>query len=127
MSKQIDFARENGYVETLMGRRRYLTNINSQNGMIRSADERNAINAPIQGSAADIIKIAMKNIFNIFNEKQFKSKMILQVHDELVFDVHLSELDKIKKVVKNSMENAVALDIPLKVDIGTGKNWLEAH
>jgi len=127
MSKQIDFARENGYVETLMGRRRYLTNINSQNGMIRSADERNAINAPIQGSAADIIKIAMKNIFNIFNEKQFKSKMILQVHDELVFDVHQSELDKIKKVVKNSMENAVSLDIPLKVDIGTGKNWLEAH
>ena len=127
MSKQIDFARENGYVETLMGRRRYLTNINSQNGMIRSADERNAINAPIQGSAADIIKIAMKNIFNILNEKQFKSKMILQVHDELVFDVHLSELDKIKKVVKNSMENAVTLDIPLKVDIGIGKNWLEAH
>lgn len=127
MSKQIDFARENGYVETLMGRRRYLTNINSQNGMIRSADERNAVNAPIQGSAADIIKIAMKNIFNILNEKQFKSKMILQVHDELVFDVHLSELDKIKKVVKNSMENAVTLDIPLKVDIGTGKNWLEAH
>ena len=127
MSKQIDFARENGYVETLMGRRRYLTNINSQNGMIRSADERNAINAPIQGSAADIIKIAMKNIFNILNEKQFKSKMILQVHDELVFDVHLSELDKIKKVVKNSMENAVTLNIPLKVDIGTGKNWLEAH
>ena len=102
MSKQIDFARENGYVETLMGRRRYLTNINSQNGMIRSADERNAVNAPIQGSAADIIKIAMKNIFNILNEKQFKSKMILQVHDELVFDVHLSELDKIKKMVKNS-------------------------
>ncbi len=127
MSKQIDFARENGYVETLMGRRRYLTNINSQNGMIRSADERNAVNAPIQGSAADIIKIAMKNIFNIFNEKQFESKMILQVHDELVFDVHLSELDKIKKVVKNSMESAVTLDIPLKVDIGTGKNWLEAH
>jgi len=127
MSKQIDFARENGYVETLMGRRRYLTNINSQNGMIRSADERNAVNAPIQGSAADIIKIAMKNIFNILSEKQFKSKMILQVHDELVFDVHLSELDKIKKVVKNSMENAVTLDIPLKVDIGTGKNWLEAH
>ena len=127
MSKQIDFARENGYVETLMGRRRYLTNINSQNGMIRSADERNAINAPIQGSAADIIKIAMKNIFNILSEKQFKSKMILQVHDELVFDVHVSELDKIKKVVKNSMENAVTLDIPLKVDIGTGKNWLEAH
>ena len=127
MSKQIDFARENGYVETLMGRRRYLTNINSQNGMIRSADERNAINAPIQGSAADIIKIAMKNIFNILNKKQFKSKMILQVHDELVFDVHLSELDKIKKVVKNSMENAVTLNIPIKVDIGTGKNWLEAH
>jgi DNA polymerase-1 len=69
----------------------------------------------------------MKNIFNILNEKQFKSKMILQVHDELVFDVHVSELDKIKKVVKNSMENAVTLDIPLKVDIGTGKNWLEAH
>ena len=127
MSKQIDFARENGYVETLMGRRRYLTNINSQNGMIRSADERNAINAPIQGSAADIIKIAMKNIFNILNKKQFKSKMILQIHDELVFDVHRSELDKIKKVVKNSMENAVTLNIPLKVDIGTGKNWLEAH
>ena len=92
-----------------------------------ATDERNAVNAPIQGSAADIIKIAMKNIFNIFNEKQFKSKMILQVHDELVFDVHLSELDKIKKVVKNSMESAVTLDIPLKVDIGTGKNWLEAH
>ena len=127
MSKQIDFARENGYVETLMGRRRYLTNINSQNGMIRSADERNAVNAPIQGSAADIIKIAMKNIFNILNEKQFKSKMILQVHDELVFDVYKSELDEVQELIKSEMENAFKLDVPLDVEVGLGDNWLDAH
>ena len=127
MSDQIDFARNNGYVETIMGRRRYLQNINSQNNMLRSGAERNAINAPIQGSAADIIKIAMININSEFKKQSFKSKMLLQVHDELVFDVHNSEKDQIKDIVKTTMESAVKLKVPLKIDLEFGKNWLEAH
>jgi len=127
ISDQIDFARNNGYVETIMGRKRYLQNINSQNNMIRSSAERNAINAPIQGSAADIIKIAMININSEFKKQSFKSKMVLQVHDELVFDVHNSEKDQIKDIVKTTMESAVKLKVPLKIDIEFGKNWLEAH
>ena len=127
MSDQIDFARNNGYVETIMGRRRYLQNINSQNNMLRSGAERNAINAPIQGSAADIIKIAMININSEFKKQSLKSKMLLQVHDELVFDVHNSEKDRIKDIVKNTMESAVKLKVPLKIDLEFGKNWLEAH
>ena len=127
MSDQIDFARNNGYVETIMGRRRYLQNINSQNNMLRSSAERNAINAPIQGSAADIIKIAMININSELKKQSLKSKMLLQVHDELVFDVHKSEKDQIKDIVKTTMESAVKLKVPLKIDLEFGKNWLEAH
>ena len=127
MSSQIDFARNKGYVETIMGRRRYLQNINSQNNMLRSGAERNAINAPIQGSAADIIKIAMIRVHKKFKEQSLKSKMLLQVHDELVFDVHKSEKDIVKNIVKDTMESAVKLDVPLKIDLEFGKNWLEAH
>ena len=127
MSSQIDFARNKGYVETIMGRRRYLQNINSQNNMLRSGAERNAINAPIQGSAADIIKIAMIRVHRKFTDSSLKSKMLLQVHDELVFDVHKSEKDIVKNIVKDTMESAVKLLVPLKVDLEFGENWLEAH
>ena len=132
MANQVDFARDNGYVETVLGRRRYLKDINSANAMVRSGAERNAVNAPIQGSAADIIKIAMINIHKKLNEKNtdgsgWKSKMLLQVHDELVFDVHNSELEKIQPLIKHEMENAFKLDVPLEVEMGMGKNWLEAH
>lgn len=127
MQNQVDFARENGYVQTVLGRRRYLKDINSANQMVRSGAERNAVNAPIQGSAADIIKIAMINIYNKLTSENWKSKMLLQVHDELVFDVHNSELEKIQPMIKHEMENAFKLDVPLVVEIGLGKNWLEAH
>lgn len=127
MAKQVDFARENGYVETISGRRRYLKNINSQNGMVRSGDERNAVNAPIQGSAADIIKIAMINIQKHFDANTYKSKMLLQVHDELVFDMHKDELSTLQPIIKNEMENAFKLSVPLDVEVGTGDNWLQAH
>ncbi len=127
IASQIDFARENGYVETILGRRRYLININSQNAIVRSADERNAVNAPIQGSAADIIKIAMIRIHHLLNEGSYKSKMLLQVHDELVFDIHNEELDALKLIIPQEMENAFQLSVPLTVDLGEGQNWLEAH
>jgi DNA polymerase-1 len=127
MSNQVDFARENGYVQTVFGRRRYLKDINSANMMVKSGAERNAVNAPIQGSAADIIKIAMINIHKKLTSENWKSKMLLQVHDELVFDVHNSELEKIKPMIKHEMENAFKMDVPLDVEIGVGKNWLEAH
>ncbi|MGV9003060.1 DNA polymerase I [Flavobacterium sp.] len=127
MANQVDFARDNGYVETVLGRRRYLKDINSANAMVRSGAERNAVNAPIQGSAADIIKIAMINIYNKLTSENWKSKMLLQVHDELVFDVHNSELEKIQPMIKHEMENAFKLDVPLEVEMGMGKNWLEAH
>jgi DNA polymerase-1 len=127
MSEQVDFARENGYVQTVLGRRRYLKDINSANAMVRGGAERNAVNAPIQGSAADIIKIAMINIHKRLIAENWKSKMLLQVHDELVFDVHNSELEKIQPMIKSEMENAFKLDVPLIVDLGMGKNWLEAH
>ena len=127
MSNQVDFAREHGYVQTVLGRRRYLKDINSANMMVKSGAERNAVNAPIQGSAADIIKIAMINIHKKLTSENWKSKMLLQVHDELVFDVHNSELEKIKPIIKYEMENAFKLDVPLEVEMGVGKNWLEAH
>ena len=127
MSNQVDFARDHGYVETVLGRRRYLKDINSQNAIVRGAAERNAVNAPIQGSAADIIKIAMINIHNQLKEGNWKSKMLLQVHDELVFEVPKSELEALKTMVQNEMENAYALKVPLVVDIGVGANWLKAH
>lgn len=127
IANQIDFAREKGYVETVLGRRRYLKNINSQNAIVRSADERNAVNAPIQGSAADIIKIAMIRINHLLQEGNYKSKMLLQVHDELVFDMYNEELDSLKLLIKQEMENAFKLSVPLIVDLGEGQNWLEAH
>ena len=127
MASQVDFARENGYVETVLGRKRYLKDINSRNAIVRGAAERNAVNAPIQGSAADIIKLAMINIHNRFEKENFKSKMLLQVHDELVFDAHKEELETIKPIIKEEMENAFKLSVPLDVEIGLGANWLEAH
>ena len=127
ITEQVDFARENGYVQTVLGRRRYLKDINSANAMVRGGAERNAVNAPIQGSAADIIKIAMINIHKKLVEENWQSKMLLQVHDELVFDVHNSELEKIQPMIKHEMENAFKMDVPLTVDLGMGKNWLEAH
>jgi DNA polymerase-1 len=127
MAEQVDFARDNGYVQTVLGRRRYLKDINSANAVVRGAAERNAVNAPIQGSAADIIKIAMINIYKKLSSENWKSKMLLQVHDELVFDVHNSELEKIQPMIKHEMENAIKLAVPLDVEIGMGKDWLEAH
>ncbi|MGK0234447.1 MAG: DNA polymerase-1, partial [Psychroserpens sp.] len=127
MSRQIDFARDNEYVQTVLGRRRYLKNINAQNAIVRGAAERNAVNAPIQGSAADIIKIAMINIFNKLEEGNYKSKMLLQVHDELVFDIYKPELETLQPLIKTEMENAFQLSVPLDVEIGLGNNWLEAH
>ncbi len=127
IDSQIHFARENGYVETVLGRRRYLKDINSRNAVVRGAAERNAVNAPLQGSAADIIKVAMINIYRRFEKENFKSKMLLQVHDELVFDAHKDELEIIRPIIKQEMENAYMLKVPLIVDIGVGENWLEAH
>ena len=127
MSAQVDFAREHGYVETVLKRRRYLKDINSRNAMVRNGAERNAVNAPIQGSAADIIKLAMINIHKRFEEENFQSKMLLQVHDELVFDAHKEELEIIKPIIKFEMENAFKMTVPLDVEVGLGENWLEAH
>ena len=127
IQEQVDFARDNGYVQTIVGRRRYLKDINSQNAIVRGGAERNAVNAPIQGSAADIIKIAMINIHKKLTDENWKSKMLLQVHDELVFDVHNDELEAIQPMIKHEMENAFTLAVPLEVEIGKGKDWLEAH
>ncbi len=127
MSDLVDFARDNGYVQTVLGRRRYLKDINSRNAVVRGAAERNAVNAPIQGSAADIIKIAMINIHNKLEAGNHRTKMLLQVHDELVFDVYKPELEAMKTLIKTEMENAFKLDVPLDVELDTGLNWLEAH
>ena len=130
MSDTIHFAQEHGFVETLLGRRRYLRDINSKNFTVRGFAERNAINAPIQGSAADMVKVAMIKIEQAMcNELQenLQSKMILQVHDELLFDVHKDEVETMQKLVKTQMENAMQLDVPLQVEVGVGQNWLEAH
>ncbi|MGS2740771.1 DNA polymerase I [Sinomicrobium sp. M5D2P17] len=127
ISDQIHFAQDHGYVETILGRRRYLPDINSRNQVVRGAAERNAVNAPIQGSAADIIKIAMINIHQKLREGNFKTKMLLQVHDELVFDAFKSELDTIKPLIKSEMESAYQLIVPLDVEIGLGEDWLTAH
>jgi len=127
MDGSIEFARQHGYVETILGRRRYLRDINSANAVVRGFAERNAINAPIQGSAADMIKVAMINIHNEMARLKMKSKMILQVHDELVFDVHLDEVEMLKPIVKDKMTNAIKMNVPIEVEMGTGINWLEAH
>mgnify|MGYP006094331973 CR=1 FL=1 len=127
MQSQINFARDNGYVSTVLGRRRYIKDINSANALVRGAAERNAVNAPIQGSAADIIKVAMINIHEKLINEDWKSKMLLQVHDELVFDVPKSELKELKIMVKKEMESAFKLKVPLTVDLGEGEHWLDAH
>jgi DNA polymerase-1 len=128
MNNTIQFAKEHGYVQTLMGRRRYLRDINSANFTVRGFAERNAINAPIQGSAADMIKVAMIRIHNRMTRENIqRSKMILQVHDELIFDVHCEEVDLMKALVKEEMENAMPLKVPVKAEAGVGANWLEAH
>ena len=127
MDKSIEMAREKGYVETLFGRKRYLPDINSRNATVRGYAERNAINAPIQGSAADIIKVAMNNIFDHLNKAGLQSKMILQVHDELNFNVNENEIEKVKEIVSEEMENAYKLIVCLKADCVICDNWLEAH
>jgi DNA polymerase-1 len=127
MEKTIGQAREMGYVETIMKRRRYLPDINSANAVVRGYAERNAINAPIQGSAADIIKMAMVAVHKAMKKENVKSKMILQVHDELVFDVHVSEEMLMQVLVKEAMENAVQLAVPMEVELKLARNWLEAH
>ena len=127
INNQISFARNNGYVETVLGRRRYLKDINSQNSVVRGAAERNAINAPVQGSAADIIKIAMINIQKKLSKGNYKSKMLLQIHDELVFDVFKPELNEMIELTKNEMEKAFEINVPLTVDLNYGLNRLEAH
>jgi len=127
MDNEINFARENGFVQTLLGRKRWLRDITSQNQTVRGFAERNAINAPIQGSAADMIKIAMINIHNELKKQNFKTKMLLQVHDELVFDVYKPELDKVKPIIEKLMQDALPLKVPVEVGMGVGANWLEAH
>ncbi|MDX9881520.1 MAG: DNA polymerase I [Prolixibacteraceae bacterium] len=127
MDDSILKARETGFVQTIMGRKRYLSDINSANAVVRGVAERNAINAPIQGSAADIIKIAMISIWCEMKQQKLQSKMVMQVHDELNFDVLLNEMDRMKEIVQNGMENAVDIGLPLTVEMNTGDNWLEAH
>ncbi|MCK5766690.1 MAG: DNA polymerase I, partial [Bacteroidales bacterium] len=127
MDHTIDFARKHGYVETMMGRRRYLRDINSSNATVRGYAERNAINAPVQGSSADMIKIAMINIHESIRREGMNSKMLLQVHDELVFDAHKNELDLLRKLVEEKMCSAIPMSVPVVIDMNTGDNWLEAH
>ena len=127
IDSQVNFAKDNGFVETMLGRRRYLRDINSGNSVVRNFAERNAINAPIQGSSADMIKIAMIEIDKAMTARNMKSKMILQVHDELVFDVCKEELEMIQEIVRDKMLNALPLSIPIEVNLNTGENWLEAH
>ena len=127
IKNNIEFARQHGYVETMLGRRRYLRDINASNSVVRNFAERNAVNAPIQGSSADMIKIAMSNIYKAMNDRQLQSKMILQVHDELVFDAVKEELEILKEIVNDKMVNALPLNIPVVVELNTGENWLEAH
>ena len=127
MNRSIALAKERGYAETILGRRRYLRDINAANSVVRGFAERNAINAPIQGSSADMIKIAMIGIHQELERLKMQSKMILQVHDELVFDAYLDELDDLKAIVQDKMVNALPLSVPVVVEMNTGNNWLEAH
>ena len=129
MDDTINFARKHGYVQTLMGRKRWLRDINSANFTIRAFAERNAINSPIQGTAADMIKLAMVKIHQVFKERKFKSKMILQVHDELVFDALKEESEMIQPIIIDCMRSALPLPngIPVEAEIGAGQNWLSAH
>jgi DNA polymerase-1 len=127
MRQTIALADKNGYVKTMKGRRRYLPQIHSSNRQLREFAERTSINTPIQGSAADMIKLAMINIHRSLENANLKSKMILQVHDELVFEVPVNEIEEMSTLVRKEMETALKLRVPIKVDVGTGHNWLEAH
>jgi DNA polymerase-1 len=127
MAGTIETAKRQGYVETITGRRRYLRDINSANATVRGAAERTAINTPIQGSAADMIKIAMANIDRVLRERRLKTRMILQVHDELVFDLLRPEEPEVRALVEDKMKSAIPLKVPIEVELGTGANWLEAH
>ena len=127
MTEQVEKARKNGFVETILGRKRHLKDINSNNFVVRGHAERNAVNAPIQGSAADIIKVAMIDIDRALSEGGFKTKMLLQVHDELLFEVPEEEIEPIKALIKEKMESAMKTKVPLIVEVGVGNNWLEAH
>ena len=127
MSKAVESAKEKGYVETILKRRRYLRDINSANMTVRGFAERNAINAPIQGSAADMIKVAMINIQNDIKEQGLQGKMIMQVHDELVFDVPKNEVESFKNIILERMKTAIPMRVPIEVEVGEGSNWLEAH
>jgi DNA polymerase-1 len=127
MDQTIAFARKNGYVETVTGRRRYIRDINSANNTVRGGAERNAINAPIQGTAADMIKLAMVGIHRDLIQRQLKTRLLLQVHDELVFDLHASEEKEVRALVEDKMKTAIKLEVPIEVEIGAGKTWLEAH
>ena len=127
MEAQKEQARKTGYVETVCGRRRMLRDINSGNGTIRAAAERNAINMPIQGTAADMIKLAMVRIQNAMTEAGLQSRMLLQVHDELIFDMHPDEEDQLRQIVQDGMQAALILKCPIEIEIGLGDNWLEAH
>jgi DNA polymerase-1 len=127
MDAQIEFAKTHGYVETMMKRRRYLPDINSSNSIVRNFAERNAVNAPIQGSAADMIKMAMVKVFEKMQEQKLKSKLLIQVHDELVFEAHVAEIEQLKTLIVKEMQDALTLKVPIEVQIENGKNWLEAH
>lgn len=127
MEDQVKSAQKKGYVETLLGRKRWLKDINSSNAVVRGYAERNAINMPIQGTAADMIKLAMIAVHKAFKQHNLRSRMILQVHDELVFDAHHSEVELIKPIITDCMRNAMPLVVPVEAEIGSGKNWLEAH
>jgi len=127
MNGIVAFAQKNGYVETLLGRRRYIRDINSGNGMLRKSAERNAINAPIQGTAADVIKMAMIRIYKELQNRNLNTKMVLQVHDELVFDVPMEELDLIAEIIPNLMSSALSIEVPLVAELSFGRNWYEAH
>jgi DNA polymerase-1 len=127
MDDTMAFAREHGYVETVTGRRRYIRDIRSSNNTVRSAAERNAINAPIQGTAADMIKIAMINIHRELTARNLKTRMLLQVHDELVFELYEPEEKEVCSLVEEKMKTAIPLEVPIVVELGVGENWLEAH
>lgn len=127
MAEQVKRAREMGYVETILKRKRHLKDINSANFVVRGLAERIAVNAPVQGSAADVIKIAMINIDKKLAEKNLKTKMLLQVHDELVFEAPTEEVEIAKELIKTEMESAFSTKVPLLVEVGVGDNWLEAH
>jgi DNA polymerase I len=127
MNDILAFAREHGYVKIMMGRRRYLKDINSRNFTVRGFAEREAVNSPVQGSAADLIKIAMIRIHEDMQQRNMKSVMTLQVHDELIFDAHRDELDVLKELISKHMKNAIKTEVPIDIEIGVGDNWLEAH